>query len=354
MIASKNPMSSEAGASRLAVLLFIAAHSAHGTDELHGYTRISAHTIGMPEQCKADHCDNLVGPALLKENVGGNQECGKAQDVQRTKCIADAAVYCDSTPDCHGFIVPEVGKDGAGLGIWAYSANVGNAVPNDDWAIFFKEELLCTNCKGGGKPLPNPPVVARYDGGGTYNLHCADFPAPNQVFCADPSHEGIDFDIVVLVGAAAYLLGGVAWGMHVRKMKAGLAAHPHYSQMSEIRGLVKDGLQFTQRRLKGSKGSGSGMVKTSAASARLADEAEMRGTRSKKKSKKDGQHARQINESDADEKRETKEKKKNKDNKASGDASVQEPLVSGSATVAKGTARSTPSGGGGKWVHVPT
>ena len=61
----------------------------------------------------------------------------------------------------------------------------------------------------------------------------------------------------ILVIAAAlclmvYLGGGVAVGVRKNGARPGLAAHPHRTRWAELAGLCRDGMRFTQERLRGS------------------------------------------------------------------------------------------------------
>jgi hypothetical protein len=66
-------------------------------------------------------------------------------------------------------------------------------------------------------------------------------PAPIDVYCTGSGLWGASFALVVLLGGAVYVAGGVALGRARQPSSAALAAHPHHGQWVALAGLVRDG-----------------------------------------------------------------------------------------------------------------
>jgi hypothetical protein len=63
--------------------------------------------------------------------------------------------------------------------------------------------------------------------------------------------------IIAVLCLAGYLGGGVALGVRKNGAALGLAAHPHRARWAELAGLCRDGIRFTQQKLRGSRYAGS-------------------------------------------------------------------------------------------------
>jgi hypothetical protein len=77
--------------------------------------------------------------------------------------------------------------------------------------------------------------------------------------------------LVIVIGGALYVGGGVLHGHKVKQLPLGAAALPHREQWLALRGLVADGCTFTQARWQayraGAAASGGGYEPVSAATA---------------------------------------------------------------------------------------
>eukprot|EP01046_Picozoa_sp_COSAG06_P025192 COSAG06_NODE_2102_length_7592_cov_14.509676_8_plen_427_part_00 len=206
------------------------------------------------------HCNNLQGSSVLGEMYRG-KPCGET-DEQRAKCVADASAACEAEPKCYAFIVPMVGLSGKDLGWCLYEAGLGNAAPNEDWALYSQRDFPCTACSN-GQPVANPVHQARYagGGGGDYAFHCVDDSL--KLYCASPADWGMEFLLLAAVLGAAYVGGGIVLGSKQGAGGAGAKAHPHYSRWVEVHGLVQDGVAFVR-----GGGGGSGSSRTSGVVAR--------------------------------------------------------------------------------------
>jgi hypothetical protein len=135
-----------------------------------------------------------------------------------------------------------------------------------------------------------------------------------------------------------------------------LASHPHYRQWQELGGLVMDGVKLTQAKLTGRPiptparsdgGSSAGYSTLSAAGA-------------SPPSTKGSKHKAEVQAKDDKKKSKTKSRSSRKNetaldsdpigNAGTGAVSSSSPTSAGSSEAVKATA----SGGGGRWVHVPT
>lgn len=219
----------------------------------------------------------------------------------------------------------------------------GEAAPNSDCLSFGASSTVC--CAG----------------------QCADGPASNH---ADPLHSGAcdegpaalgttnwgaSFLVVFVIGSALYTFGGVALGHRVHPISGGIAqssrsgrlqVHPHYQRWIGVASLVTDGVAFT-RGQKDSKtptllhrhtpGEPAPTAKTVA---RKVDGQPQVAPKSVKKSS-------------------NRPKSKSKSKRST--ATLNEQLLLGgneardkqaAPAESVGGKRSTPSGGGGQWVHV--
>eukprot|EP01046_Picozoa_sp_COSAG06_P045341 COSAG06_NODE_6253_length_3012_cov_3.331617_4_plen_233_part_00 len=167
------------------------------------------------------------------------------------------------------------------------------------------------------------------------------------------------FVLVLALSSAAYVGGGVGFAVKRLGAPPALSSHPHYRQWQEVGGLVADGAQLTQAKLtgrpmpkqsRGGSGGGAGAGSYSPLSDAESGGGGSPSSKDKKKKK---------------EKKEKKESKKGRGDRVS-DGSPRSDTGAADAPVAAAAApasaggggdagvKATASGGGGRWVHVPT
>ena len=61
---------------------------------------------------------------------------------------------------------------------------------------------------------------------------------------------GLAFLITLTVFCTLYVAGGVGWSVKLHGVQPNLAGHPHFTQWSQVAGLVHDGIQFSSAQLK--------------------------------------------------------------------------------------------------------
>ena len=83
----------------------------------------------------------------------------------------------------------------------------------------------------------------------------ADWEACKGVPLAPPSAAGVVFLLLVVLGSALYVGGGVVIGSRAGDDRS-LKCHPHYRRWIALRGLVSDGVSFSKGRRRGGGGSG--------------------------------------------------------------------------------------------------
>ena len=161
--------------------------------------------------------------------------------------------------------------------------------------------------------------------------------------CAGGCATGWTLVGLLLVGGAAYVGGGVAYGQRVG-LGAGLQAHPHYTRMVELRALVDDGLAFarggktshkSRSRARGSGGGGYGAV----------DGVEEVDERSPKREKKERKERKG--------KKEKKERRGEAERPRASDATATDKPAPAPAPAPAPVSAGTAAGDGGRWVHVP-
>ena len=64
--------------------------------------------------------------------------------------------------------------------------------------------------------------------------------------------------ILTAIALAGYIGGGVTLGVRKNGAAPALSAHPHHERWAEFAGLCRDGVRFTQQKLRGADGGGSG------------------------------------------------------------------------------------------------
>jgi hypothetical protein len=151
----------------------------------------------------------------------------------------------------------------------------------------------------------------------------------------------------LLLGGVAYLGAGVVYGGRTGG-GAGLAAHPHHEHFVAVQGLVADGLAFARGSKRGGGGGYSAVpsVPRSSSSRGGGTTSESRGSGKSPKGK------RSRSEGGKGSKRRSGEKEERKI--STSNAKDASPSAPAQELAAADAAASTASGGGGRWVHVPT
>lgn len=156
---------------------------------------------------------------------------------------------------------------------------------------------------------------------------------------------------VLLLGTAGYAAGGVLYAQRVQGRKAAAAGlwptvqtHPHYAKWLEFAALVADGVTHTRARL------GTGKVRASVGGAReQVSSQRITQEQSQHRERKEKKKKQTQDESVTDPHSSSKKTQRN--------ASRAQPLLADLPVAAGEGARaptSAASGGGGRWVHVPT
>jgi hypothetical protein len=160
---------------------------------------------------------------------------------------------------------------------------------------------------------------------------------------------------VLLGGSSLYFVLGTLFNMQSRGKPAGLQALPHLEYWQSLGGLVQDGVGFAGSRLQGRRGGGG--ARRSAYSSVKSEATKSGGGREKgsKKEKKEKEKEKEK-EKAKDRKKDKSEKKKeatqqHKEEPQRGVAAAAGPAPDQQTA---GGPRQTASGGGGRWVHVPT
>ena len=300
------------------------------------------------------HCNNLQGSSVLGEMYRG-KPCGET-DEQRAKCVADASAACEAEPKCYAFIVPMVGLSGKDLGWCLYEAGLGNAAPNEDWALYSQRDFPCTACSN-GQPVANPVHQARYagGGGGEYAFHCVDDSL--KLYCASAADWGMGFLLLAAALGAAYVGGGIVLGSKQGLGGAGAKAHPHYSRWVEVHGLVQDGVAFVrggerQRQQSHQRRGGAAPAASSSQAPLLASSdntGRRRSDKSSSKSKKASSRSSSRGSSPKDGKGAKRAKAVTEGQALPEAAAATTPAPAPSGA---GSENQTAAGDGGRWVHV--
>jgi hypothetical protein len=198
-------------------------------------------------------------------------------------------------------------------------------------------EIWARNCWCGTSTVSWMPGPASQDG--VDSAYCVEY----------HSAWGWMFLGVTIPGVALYVGIGVFLQSRAQGGRPRLGLHPHYSRWVEIRGLVLDGIKFSQQRMRG----GGRATPAQTTTVTLLDErhdhasdagsVRSGGSRSSKSSKSSGQ---------------SRKKKAAKSKAASahpGNGSAVRPVsheAAAAATAAAPTALGSAAGGGGRWVHV--
>ena len=154
---------------------------------------------------------------------------------------------------------------------------------------------------------------------------------------------GLSFLLALGIGGGAYAGGGVAFAQRVQgrrpagpDLQAALATHPHCARWMMVKGLASDGLAFARGEggRRGDPGGGSGGGR-------------QRGSSPERREERGKGKDRRREEKGKDPKPRGSKVKKSKRSQA-------EPLLEDEARAPEAAeAKSTASGAGGRWVHVP-
>ena len=161
----------------------------------------------------------------------------------------------------------------------------------------------------------------------------------NEVVCS----WGAPFTLLAALALALYVGGGVLFASRTKGRPMQPQSHPHWDSWQELRALVFDGMDFAKVRAgggasaRGRAGRGGGGKTASAV-----------------EPKKEKKAAQKHGASKPNEKKEKKERKaKERDSPLLEGADEGVPEAAAAAAAPSGP-KATPSGGGGKWVHMPS
>jgi len=147
---------------------------------------------------------------------------------------------------------------------------------------------------------------------------------------------GLEFLVTFGLACGIYLGGGSAWGARVSGGAVGVRAHPHWRQWHELHALVRDGVGFA----KGRKGAREEKLYVDTTGGEQSPKG--KGSKKEKKAKRTkGSGRRGATQESAGE-------------ASAAAAAVGLPAVAAAAAATAAPATSVASGGGGRWVHVPT
>eukprot|EP01052_Picozoa_sp_SAG31_P014416 SAG31_NODE_894_length_11172_cov_25.790572_6_plen_371_part_00 len=229
-----------------------------------------------------------------------------------------------------------------------------------DEKFFTNQQWTATAGPGGATAGQTLRVGKSADSGGGYQPHCPQEPCCLAIHrdIVPDGDGGWSLIALLLVVVALYLGGGVAFGRWrwARRQQHGsggtsvapaplAALHPHYGRLLELGGLVADGLQFTQSKVTGTEQIQQTSANASSSGSKSAHVAGNLPQGGGSKVKKD--------------KRTKKDKKEKKKDKGYEDRSTpliasrsDPPALETKSVVDGGVPKTTPSGGGGRWVHV--
>ena len=156
---------------------------------------------------------------------------------------------------------------------------------------------------------------------------------------AKPGSLGSQLVVAVCACSAIYLVGGVAYNVKAKGMKPSAEALPNREFWFGVAALARDGVAFA-------RGGGARQPRQSRGGYHAAPEQEESPKHGKKRSKgrerKEGKEGKESGHSSSS--------RKPKSDRGSPSAAPPEPA----AEPGPAPAPSTASGGGGRWVHVPT
>jgi hypothetical protein len=163
---------------------------------------------------------------------------------------------------------------------------------------------------------------------------------------------GMPLIIVLFVGLGFYVGVGIGWAVRTKGSAVSAQSHPHMVIWREIYGMAMDGVDFSRSKLGlGPVGGGRGrdannrlLQKPSKSSHGVTDSGAER--KKSRKGEKEGSSGSGKSKGEKKQKKETKEKS----SKVESVAAEVETASGGDSTGTK----STMSGGGGQWVHIPS
>lgn len=167
-----------------------------------------------------------------------------------------------------------------------------------------------------------------------------------------PSRWGAEFVLVFGLVACVYVGGGSAWGARVSGDAVHVRAHPHYSRWEAVHALCIDGVGFARGQRASSRQTLAGHREESryheapSGAARDASRSH-KSRRSEKKAKKEKPSA-------DDGKTAPRDAADNTAPAAAADAAGAAGGGGGGGAAGRSGAPSVASGGGGRWVHIPT
>jgi len=287
--------------------------------------------------CGPDVCVNAQTPDVASQCPGPGAKCGVKCEpgaMSLTLCAelcndlgyaisgVEYANQCNCGHQLAAFALAEGGQDTSEAECKSGCAGCPGEGP-------FKGRPQCDACKC-------PGDKSQWCGGG-----CA--MSVREVVCS----WGSPFLILFALGLCGYVGGGVAWARKTKGLPMALGSHPHHDGLwVEVRGLCMDGVEFAQSQSgvrivsvgqgRPRKGGGDGGGSYGAVDAGGGSPG---GKRRKEKKEK---------------KKERKEGKGDREGKHEGKNSRAEETVGAAAPEAGARGVSTASGGGGRWVHVPT
>eukprot|EP01051_Picozoa_sp_SAG22_P003203 SAG22_NODE_153_length_17315_cov_69.981935_7_plen_387_part_00 len=167
-----------------------------------------------------------------------------------------------------------------------------------------------------------------------------------------PVGGGAEFVIALGLLAAAYIGGGIGVGVKQQGKPVGLAAHPHHGRFVELGALVHDGVAFARSNGR-VKAGGGGRPAGSAPSTKAGPAAPSSG--SPMDAGKSGSSKKSKGRGSGSKGKKSKGEKQEKLLPGGVSGAAASPAAAAPASPASegGAAKSAPSGGGGRWVHMP-
>lgn len=296
---------------------------------------------------------------------------GDAADTCTVSTALECARVCEVTSGCTGFMVQDNTPNGAPAKVNVCQI-VSDQIPiSPDSFGFPNWGSVAKWVQDDGMSSANPPttligghdVETRdrcYKRGSCSGLPACVVGAPDDAEYQTPpapcclvygSRWGLTFLILFCSGSATYTLGGGLYAKRVlRKDGSLLTAHPHADRWIEFRSLCEDGVAFSRARMwrrnvTGAKHAGRtaayGAVGDSGVTAGKQPQVGSYSTKREQKAKKNTQK--------------TKGKRSQETPAAVfADSDLPGDVDGGAKEPAQTAPRSTPAGGSGRWVHIPT
>lgn len=272
-----------------------------------GYSCSERSCVGVRASCVGDYASSCS----CGENPAAWQT-GKCSAADGQGCAAEAARWCDSTPECQAFAINGGGYQGFKMECTPYGGLGGTMwgrcepVPSPDWIAFEK--------------LP-------------------------------PSRWGETTILLLLSLPLVYLGVGVAHAWVIQgKRGVGPELLPHLEQWRALGGLLQDGLGWSRARLAGRREYSplppSSMSVGGDGNSRGGDGGGRVGSGDSSKQTKEKTQRKE----ETKQKKQTKEKKEKKEKADNSETRPTKFLSQSSSAVASGSTR---AGDGGRWVHIP-